>query len=67
MIDGFDADKFRKVNNRSDFSQAPPVSVMSVNKPSAPLAVHAEEKVVPTYDMKEQQLLQSLEQELGVL
>ena len=71
MIEGFDPDKFRKVNQQGRQQSAE----IKVGGGSRVANRNQTEQIdhrlipgaVPTYDMSEKQLLASLEQELGVL
>lgn len=73
VIDGFDPDKFRQVNNRTTAAAA--ATTVSSNRPNldrsfSVLGSSTEMDMpgaVPTYDRAEQKLIASLEQELGVL
>ena len=73
MIDGFDPDKFRQVNNKTTAPAA--TSTVSSNRPNLDRSFSAlggstemdMPGAVPTYDRAEQKLIASLEQELGVL
>ena len=81
MIDGFDPDKFRKVNkgkNGQDFDPGIQISRQFGSASSSDSSRVATAKThqhietiqmpgVPAYDNSEKQLLASLEQELGVL
>lgn len=79
VIDGFDPDKFRKVNNRatkagSGISTDSGIQIeRQVDSASSGITTRAmhmqfqEMPGVPSYDRGERQLLASLEQELGVL
>ena len=72
MIDGFDPDKFRKVNSRSNpADQSFHIERQIKSPPSLTLQTTAFQQSdmpgVPTYDKGERQLLASLEQELGAL
>ena len=77
MIDGFDPDKFRKVNktnkaaaatssNHPGFAASNATSAASASR-SLDMSAALPPGAVPTYDRSEQQLLASLEQELGVI
>ena len=68
VIEGFDPDKFRQVNQQQQSvkvasSRGGAGSRQTTEKFDHQLIPGA----VPTYDMSEKQLLASLEQELGVL
>ena len=81
MIDGFDPDKFRKVNKDKNSPQDSGIRIErqfgsasssdsgirmgATNKPTRMTTI--EMPGVPSYDTNEKQLLASLEQELGVL
>lgn len=83
VIDGFDPDKFRKVNKNGleDGTGGLPLAAKAPALPRPPEQSFQRQPipqqpfqhsqvdvaVVPTYDRTEQQLLQTLEQELGVL
>ena len=72
MIDGFDPDKFRKVNAKNNTSdQSFHIERRIKSPPSTTLQTTTFQQSdipgVPTYDKGERQLLASLEQELGVL
>ena len=75
MIDGFDPDKFRQVNNRTTAAPAATTANVSSNRPNLDRSFSALGSstemdmpgAVPTYDRAEQKLIASLEQELGVL
>ena len=70
MIEGFDPDKFRQVNQQQQQSVkvAGNSSRGGGNRQTAEKIDHQLiPGAVPTYDMSEKQLLASLEQELGVL
>ena len=72
MIDGFDPDKFRQVNNKTTPAAATNVSSNRPNLDRSFSALGSSSEMdmpgaVPTYDRAEQKLIASLEQELGVL
>lgn len=78
MIDGFDPDKFRKVNKDSkkdsgirverQFGSASSSESLGIERSNNNHYQNAFEMPgVPSYDNSEKQLLASLEQELGVL
>ena len=77
MIDGFDPDKFRKVNKDSKSNTDSGIHVERKFNSSASSTGSSsrgaaeiptmEMPGVPSYDNSERQLLASLEQELGVL
>lgn len=70
VIDGFDPDKFRKVNskptNAGTSNSAPTVSIGRNDFGSSTASMDVP-GAVPTYDTTEQQLLASIEHELGVI
>ena len=72
VIDGFDPDKFRKVNSKMNSSdQTYHVERQVKSPPSATLQTSTFQQSdmpgVPTYDKSERQLLATLEQELSAL
>ena len=72
MIDGFDPDKFRKVNARANpKDQSFQIERQFKSPPSTTLQTstfqHSDMPGVPTYDKSERQLLATLEHELSAL
>ena len=73
MIDGFDPDKFRKVNSKANKTNDPSFHVKRhiQSPPSFSLQTSTFQESdmpgVPSYDKSEKQLLATLEQELSAL
>ena len=70
VIDGFDPDKFRQVNNKTTTAANPSSNRPNLDRSFSVLGSSTEMDMpgaVPTYDRAEQKLIASLEQELGVL
>ena len=68
MIEGFDPDKFRKVNQQKEQQrQQRPPKLSSRSQRLEEIDHQLIPGAVPTYDMSEKQLLAALEQGLGVL
>lgn len=72
MIDGFDPDKFRKVNSKANSNEQPfQIERQFKSPPSTTLQTstfqHSDMPGVPTYDKSERQLLATLEHELSAL
>ena len=69
MIDGFDPDKFRKVNSKAQNTfEGISVERKTFGAPMSDMDFQESQMPgVPTYDNGEKQLLAALEQELGVL
>ena len=75
QIEGFDPDKFRAANSVHSSSSLPAPSLLIGQRPSMPVArpeslpgsMPVPLPAVPSYDPLEQQLLKSIEQELGMV
>jgi hypothetical protein len=69
VINGFDPDKFRRVNNKNGPSFDSEIRIeRRIQSPaSASFQIPASMPGVPSYDPTEKQLLATIEQELGVL
>ena len=70
VIEGFDPDKFRQVNQQQQSVKVASNSIRGGGNRQRTTEKFDHQLIpgaVPTYDMSEKQLLASLEQELGVL